>query len=100
MVSWLIETNRPRTFPGVISAIYIGERFDARPIPMPPKILNATNMLNEPAEPVPSEAATNNPADRINNLFLPRLSLSHPEITAPARHPARAQLIAQPCIKA
>src|SRR5664279_3309523 len=100
IVSWLIETKRPLTSAGVISAIYIGERFEARPIPTPPRILNITKILNEPAAPVPKEAATNNPAEKINNFFRPSLSLSQPEITEPARHPASAQPIAHPCKKA
>ena len=38
MVSWLMETSLPRIRAGAISAIYIGERLDARPMATPPSI--------------------------------------------------------------
>ena len=44
MVSWLIDTSRPRTAAGATSAMYIGERFDARPMATPPSIRQATKM--------------------------------------------------------
>ena len=55
------------------------------------------NVLNVPDAPVPNDAAINKAADRIRSFFLPKLSLSQPEMTAPARQPINAQLIAQPC---
>ncbi|MNI55242.1 hypothetical protein D3C73_1101780 [compost metagenome] len=36
MVSWLMATNLPRLSAGLISAMYMGESAEARPIPMPP----------------------------------------------------------------
>ena len=38
MVSWFIETKRPRSSAGEISAIYIGERFEAMPMANPPSM--------------------------------------------------------------
>ncbi len=98
MVSWLIETKAPLIFPGVTSAMYMGERVDASPMPIPPDILNITNNRNEEAAPVPREATTKITAARRSSLFLPNRSLSHPDKTAPARHPMSAQLIAHPCM--
>src|SRR5690606_28577024 len=42
-VNWLMDTNRPLYFAGAISAIYIGDRVEARPIPNPPMTLSTIN---------------------------------------------------------
>ena len=53
MVSWLIETSLPRICAGAISAMYIGERFDARPMATPPKMRHAMKMVKLVASALP-----------------------------------------------
>ena len=55
IVSWLIDTSLPRIDAGAISAMYSGERFDARPIATPPSSRLATKIANDPASAVPSD---------------------------------------------
>ena len=45
MVSWLIDTSLPRTCAGATSAIYMGDRFDANPMAVPPTMRHTTNAV-------------------------------------------------------
>ncbi len=96
MVSWLTETNLPRIEAGEISAMYMGERFEARPMATPPR--RRFPMKNEKLGaravmmPVPVKR---NPA-RMSRRFRPKRSLSPPETSEPTRHPTRALDMAQP----
>ena len=54
MVSWLIETSRPRMAAGAISAMYMGERFEARPMATPPRMRQATKTVKLGASAVPT----------------------------------------------
>src|ERR1039457_1913631 len=89
-----METSRPRMRSGATSAMYIGERLEARPIATPPDIRQARNTANVPAIPVPIELTVNRNAERTSRRFLPNLSLSMPEASAPNRQPISALLIA------
>ena len=66
MVSWLIDTKRPRSRAGVTSAMYTGDTFEAMPMPSPPTMRATTNQPKRSATPVPtaetvkSSAASNN----------------------------------------
>src|ERR1035441_4721277 len=58
-----METSRPRMRSGATSAMYIGERLEARPIATPPDIRQARNTANVPAIPVPIELTGNRNAE-------------------------------------
>jgi hypothetical protein len=47
MASWLRLTRRPRHSAGLISAMYMGEMFDARPMARPPTMRHAMNAVKE-----------------------------------------------------
>ena len=96
MVSWLIETSRPRRCGGETSAIYIGERFDARPMATPPSIRHATNTVKVCASAMPMEVTANNSAASASSRFRPCRSLNAPAPSAPNKQPISAQLFAQP----
>ena len=96
MVSWLMETSLPRICAGAISAMYMGERFDARPMATPPSIRHEMKIANEGASALPREVTANRNADKINSRLRPNLSLNAPATSAPARQPMSAQLLAQP----
>ncbi len=100
IVSWLSETRLPRACAGATSAIYIGDRLDARPMAAPPAMRHSTNTPNDPASPVATEDTAKSSADRINSRFRPKRSLSAPESSAPSRQPSSALLLAQPTCKA
>ena len=71
MVSWLIATRRPRAAAGAISAMYMGERFDARPIATPPSMRQATKIPKLVAIALPSDVTTNRAAEKISRRFRP-----------------------------
>src|SRR4030042_1729007 len=96
IVSWLVTTSRPRICAGATSAIYIGDRLEARPMATPPRIRNETNQLKLDAQPVRTEDTANSRAATTSKRLRPNLSLIPPERTAPARPPGSAQLLAQP----
>ncbi len=96
MVSWLIDTSLPRIDAGAISAMYSGDRFDARPIPTPPASRLSTNPVNEPARAVPIDESMNIKPARTSSRLRPNRSARAPERIAPPRQPIRALLIAQP----
>ncbi|MNT37992.1 hypothetical protein D3C72_1741620 [compost metagenome] len=95
----MIETNFPLDSLGEISAMYIGERLDATPIPRPPTILHTINQSIVFAIPVPTAANVKKMDATISNGFLPYLSAKLPDIITPNKHPKIAQLITQPCIE-
>ncbi len=74
--------------------MYIGERFEARPIATPPDIRQARKTVNEPAIPVPIELTVNSDAARTSRRFRPNLSLRMPEASAPNKQPISALLMA------
>src|ERR1019366_5288884 len=82
MVSWLMETSLPRICAGAISAIYIGERFDARPMATPPSIRQATKIVKFDANALPREVTANKSAETMSSLLRPNLSLNAPAISA------------------
>ena len=47
MPNWYRVTSRPRIRVGAISAMYIGARIEAAPMPTPPSTRQTTNWLNE-----------------------------------------------------
>ena len=96
MVSWFTATKRPRKWAGAISAMYIGERFDAIPMATPPRMRHTTNQVKLGAQPVRADETANKAAETSSNFFRPNLSLSPPETTEPNRQPTSAQLLAQP----
>ena len=99
MVIWFRLTMRPRISAGLTSAIYMGDKAEATPMPTPPinrAILNKVKSLNRPvaiAETVNSIAAS------ISKGLRPHLSAAEPATIAPIRQPTRAVDIAMPCIK-
>src|SRR5690606_36264891 len=92
-----METNRPRYFAGAISAIYMGARVEARPIPKPPTSLYTINAVSPSAKPVPKAERINRTADNIREFLRPHVSASVTESTAPSTQPTKALLMAQPC---
>ena len=98
MVIWFRLTILPRICAGLTSAIYIGAKAEATPMPMPPMkraILNKVKSLNNP---VPMADTVNNTADSINNGLRPYLSAAEPATIAPIRQPTKAVDMATPCI--
>ena len=99
MVIWFMLTMRPRISVGLTSAIYIGAKAEATPMPIPPMkraILNKVKSLNRP---VPMAETVNSTAENISNGFRPYLSAATPATMAPARQPTSAVVIATPCIR-
>ena len=96
MVSWLIDTRRPRISAGATSAMYIGERLEASPMATPPSIRQRTKMAKLGARALPSEVTAKRIAHRLSKRLRPNRSLSAPASSAPTRQPNRAQLLAQP----
>ena len=64
MVSWLSETNLPRTAAGETSAMYMGEMFEARPMPTPPRSRKTTNHAKRSASAVPMPVARKSSAGK------------------------------------
>ena len=96
IVNWFIATRRPRQAAGAISAMYIGERFEARPIASPPITRQTLKAKNESTKAVPIEETRNSAAANTKSHLRPRRSLSPPQSTAPNRQPTRALAMAQP----
>ena len=99
MVIWFRLTMRPRISAGLTSAIYIGARAEATPMPTPPTkraILNRVKSLNSP---VPMADTVNSTADSISSGLRPYLSAAPPATIAPTRQPTRAVVMATPCIR-
>ena len=85
---------------GAISAMYIGDKFEAMPMAMPPTIRHHTNAENVCASPVASDDTTNNNAEKISSRLRPKRSLNAPATSEPTRQPASAQPLAQPVSEA
>ena len=95
-VSWFMDTSLPRIWAGAISAMYMGDRLEARPMATPPRIRHVTKMKKVGATAFPREVTANSRAEAINNFFRPNRSLRAPAKREPKRQPMRAQLLAQP----
>jgi len=95
IVNWFMATSFPRIRAGEISAMYMGERFDASPIATPPSIRQTTNIVKVLASAFPSEVTAKSIPAAISSRFRPKASLSAPATKAPARQPTSAQLFAQ-----
>ena len=76
--------------------MYIGERFEARPMAAPPAIRQSTNTAKEPAKPVATDDTAKSSADSNRKRLRPKRSLSAPETSAPSRQPSSALLLAHP----
>ena len=96
MVSWLMETSLPRIAAGATSAMYMGERFEARPMATPPSMRHAMKTEKLSAKALPSEVTAKMRAERMSSRLRPNRSLPAPASSAPTRQPMRAQLLAQP----
>src|SRR5690554_696875 len=96
MANWYMATNFPLTAGGDTSDKYIGEMFEAIPIPTPLMIRNKIKTFRVVAAPVPNADKANTMAARIIMNFLPYLSDKTPEIITPITHPKRALLITHP----
>src|SRR6266853_2035451 len=92
-----METSLPRNGAAETSAMYMGERLDARPIASPPAILQVTKTSKVFEKAVPIEESANNIADKRSIGLRPNLPVRAPESIAPRRQPTRAQPIAHPC---
>ena len=98
MVIWLRLTMRPRISAGLTSAIYIGARAEATPMPTPPikrATLNKVKSLNSPVAMAETVKST---ADSVSSGLRPYLSAAEPATMAPIRQPTRAVDMATPCI--
>ena len=98
MVIWFRLTMRPRMSAGLTSAMYIGARADATPMPMPPMkraILNKVKSLNNPVAMADTVKST---ADTMSSGLRPNLSAALPATMAPTRQPTSAVVMATPCI--
>ena len=98
MVIWFSETIRPRICAGLTSAIYIGARAEATPMPTPPTkraMLNSVKSLNRP---VPMADTVNSTADVVSSGLRPQRSAAAPATIAPTRQPTKAVVMATPCI--
>ena len=100
MLNWYMVTSRPRTAAGATSAMYMGERFEANPMAMPPEMRQRLKAQNESIRAVPIEETTKMKADMTRSHLRPNLSLRLPETMAPSKQPTRALAIAQPLSEA
>ena len=98
MVSWLSDTSFPRMFAGATSAIYIGDRPEAMPMPTPLRKRAARNRPKVLKYPVAYAETMKMMAAVVSNRLRPSLSARVPAVMAPVRQPTRAMLIASPCI--
>src|ERR1035438_380430 len=91
-----MDTSLPLMLAGEISEMYIGDRLEARPMATPPIMRQDMNMAKVGDRALPADVTAKSRAARISRRFRPNLSLRTPAARAPARHPTRAQLFAQP----
>ena len=91
-----MDTRRPRIPAGATSEIYIGERFEASPIAVPPMIRHRTKQRKFGARAFPSDVTTKIMAEIVSSHLRPNRSLKAPAPMAPNKHPTSAQLLAQP----
>ena len=90
----MIDTNRPRIEAGLISAMYIGERLDAKPMPMPPTNRAMLNVAKSQAAAVRIALSVNRKPATMSGGFRPKRSDSMPETAAPTKQPMSAVLSA------
>jgi hypothetical protein len=83
----LIETNLPRHLAGEISAMYIGDRLEASPMPTPPRMRKRVCQEKVQAIAVPMAEAENRGPEQISSLLRPSRSLRTPDRIAPSRQP-------------
>ena len=96
IVNWFMATSLPRTAAGAISAMYMGERFEAIPMATPPAIRQRLKAKKVLTSPVPIEEMTKTIAEKTKSHLRPSLSLRPPERIAPRRQPTSALPMAQP----
>ena len=97
MAIWFSDTIRPRISVGLTSAMYIGARAEATPMPTPPTRRATLNIMKSLNSPVPMADTVNSTAEVVSSGFLPYRSARAPATIAPNRHPTRAVVIATPC---
>jgi hypothetical protein len=100
MVSWFMDTRRPRHGAGLTSAMYTGETLEAIPIATPPAMRQTTKNANVGAHPVSTEETAKIAAEAIRRILRPKRSAAAPATSEPSRHPSNAQLLAQPISRA
>lgn len=83
---------------GDTSAIYIGERPEATPMPTPPTKRAQRNAVKLLKAPVPIEEKKKISEETISRRFLPILSARLPHNVAPIMQPNNATVMASPCI--
>ena len=91
-----MDTSLPRISVGAISAMYMGETFEASPIPIPPTMRATINGVKLCESAVKMADIVNSTAAPMRIFLRPRRSVIAPESRAPARQPASAELIAHP----
>ena len=100
MVNWFMVTSRPRTAAGAISAMYMGERFEASPMAMPPAIRQRLKAVNESTSAVPSDETTKTNAGEDQQPLAAEAVAEAAREMAPIRQPTSALPIAQPSCQA
>ena len=99
MVSWLIDTSRPRIAAGATSAMYMGERLDAIPMATPPSIRQETKSVKLGAQALPNDVAANRTAHHTSNRRRPKRSLSAPARSAPTQTSQQCATVRPPLRK-
>ena len=78
-----METSRPRMPAGATSEIYMGERFEASPIAVPPMIRQRTKQMKFGARAFPIDVTTKIMAEIVSSHLRPKRSLKAPAPIAP-----------------
>src|SRR5580704_8049365 len=94
--SWFRLTRRPLHAAGLISAMYIGDTLEARPIAPPPTMRHVMNVAKLDDHPVKTDEMAKSKAEKTRTFFRPRLSLILPAMSDPTKHPTKAELFAHP----
>ena len=97
MVIWLRLTMRPRISAGLTSAIYMGERAEATPMPTPPTKRAILNKVKSSKRPVPMADTVKSTAAVVSSGLRPQRSAAAPATIAPTRQPINAVVMATPC---
>ena len=84
-----METSRPRIPAGATSEMYIGERFEASPIAVPPKIRQRTKQTKFGARALPIDVAMKITAEIVRQPFAPEAIAQCAALMAPNRQPTR-----------
>ena len=97
MVSWLIDTSRPRMAAGATSAMYIGERLDASADGHAAEHAPGDEERESWApSALPSDVAANRSAADDQQPLAAEAVAQRAGESAPTRQPSSAQLFAQP----